>query len=148
MNFISSYIIPYILIGFGLFILSLQFRLLSKKNYINAFAKIVSSSKYESYTKQEGSVTYGVRLKYEYKINGEKYVSDNIFKNAKSYSTSDPSWANTFINDFPIGKDISIKVKSDEHSDSYIIEMAPRTWFLITLSLLPIIGGIIMLVFN
>ncbi len=150
MDTIFGYFIPLVFIGLGLFILSLDFRLSRKKNYIDAFAKIISSSKYERFLKTQNNaqVNYGVKLEYEYKIEDKKYLSKNIFKNAESYATSDPSWANTFIKDFPIGKNISIKVNADNPADAYIIEKAPRSWFLNILSIMAIIAGVLMLIYK
>ncbi len=147
---IIGYFIPLVSIGLGLFILSLDFRLLRKKDYIDAFAKIISSAKYERFLKTQNNaqVTYGVKLEYEYEIEGKKYLSKNIFKNAESYSTSDPNWASTFIKDFPVGKNISIKVKADNPADAYIIEKAPRSWLLNILSLIAIIAGVLMLIYK
>ncbi len=149
MEFISKYIISSIFVVFGgfvLFLIHAPFR----KNYYNVVsAKIIKSEKYTSTNTRQGyGMTYGVSLEYEYKFDDEKYINKSIFKNADSYASSDPTWANKFAKEYPEGKEISIFVNKNNASGAYILAKTPGTIFFTFLAMLAIIGGILIWYFN
>jgi len=149
MEFLLKYIMSFIFISFGGGILVLIYAPLKKKNYNSVVAKIKSNSKYESSSVSQGrGMTYGVSLEYEYQIHGKKYLSNRIFKNSDSFSSSDSEWANQFSKKYPEGKSISIFVRKSYPKDTYIIEKSPGTLLFSFLATLLIIGGFLLWYFN
>ena len=133
MEIIGYIFVPLVFIGMGLFILSLNngwFKKDSNK-YKEYSGKVIEISKYESGIKPQGKnmVTYGVKLIYEYKVDGKKYKNDIVYKNAGTVASSDETRADSFIREYPVGKIVSVKVNQHDIKDTYLIEKSPATGF-------------------
>lgn len=150
MNFISGYMVPVIFIGLGSFILIIQYRLLKKNNYISTNAKIIKCSKQKHLINHHNGtrVHFGLDLEYEYCFLGQKYKSTNIYKNAKSYQSSDPQWPDELIKNYPVGTEVAVMVKKDNPSDSFLLEKSPGTWFINGLAILSVTSGILIWYFG
>ena len=152
MEIISDVIVPLVFIGMGLFVLGLNNEWFGKPSseYTVYPGKIIEISSYESGIKPQGKhlVTYGVKLMYEYHINGETHQNDIIYKNADTVASSDKTRADRFIREYPLGKLVSVKVHRDNVDDTYLIEKSPITGFINVVSVVILSIGIFVLLYN
>jgi hypothetical protein len=140
-------------ISMAVFVLALNNGWLQKSSghYESHSGKIISISKYESGGMSQSSspqVRFGIRLKYEYQVDGEKLVNNIIFKNADTVASSDEAWADGFIRSYPLGKVVQVKVNPQNLKDTYLIEKSPASGFFNFLSVLMICIGMLIYYFD
>ena len=66
----------------------------------------------------DGSVTYGASVAYDYKVNGTSYTGSNV--HFGQYGTSDPSYGRGIVNRYPAGKQVRVYYDPDELSTSVL----------------------------
>jgi len=144
--------VPLVFIGMGLFVLSLNNGWLQKDStkYKKHSGKIIEILKYESGIKQQSKdmITYGVKLIYEYNVDGKKHKNNVIYKNADTIASSDEIRADNFIREYPVGKIVSVQVNKHDINDTYLIEESPATGFFNFLSLIMIAIGVLVLFYT
>ena len=68
--------------------------------------------------RDNGSVTYGASIAYDYKVNGTSYTGSNV--HFGQYGTSDPSYGRGIVNRYPMGKQVRVYYDPDEPSTSVL----------------------------
>ena len=149
---IFSLIIPLAFIGMGVFVLSLNNSWFIKKvNYKNIHGKIISSSTYGGILMTQSSSPQnlkGAYLEYEYEIDGEKFTNNKIYKNADRIAISDEYWADAFLKNYPVGKEVMIMLNPLNVKDTYLIKKSPNTFMFNFVSSLFIVIGVGLLVYR
>lgn len=68
--------------------------------------------------RDDGSVTYGANVSYNYTVNGVLHTGSNV--HFGQYGTSDPSYGQGIVNRYPIGEQIRVYYDPDESSTSVL----------------------------
>lgn len=68
--------------------------------------------------RDDGSVTYGASVAYDYKVNDTSYTGSNV--HFGQYGTSDPSYGRGIINRYPLGKQVRVYYDSNDPSTSVL----------------------------
>jgi len=151
-EFIFSLIISFTFIGMGVFVLSLTNSWFIKKvDYKSIHGKIVSSSTYGGILMTQSSSPHslkGASLEYEYEVDGEKHTNNKIYKNADRVAISDEYWADAFLKNYPVGKEVMIMLNPLNVKDTYLIKKSPNTFMFNFLSSLFIVIGVGVLVYR
>ena len=66
----------------------------------------------------DGSITYGASVAYDYKVNGTPYTGSTV--HFGQYGTSDPSYGRGIVNRYPAGKQVRVYYDSGDPSTSVL----------------------------
>ncbi len=68
--------------------------------------------------RDDGGVTYGASVAYDYTVSGTVYDGSNV--HFGQYSTSDPSYGRGIVNRYPVGKRVNVYYDPDDPSTSVL----------------------------
>lgn len=91
---------------------------LESKGWPSAEGIITISEFTTNRDRDDGSVTYGANVAYDYKVNGTQYTGSNV--HFGQYGTSDPSYGRGIVNRYPAGTRVSVYYDSDDPSTSVL----------------------------
>ena len=79
---------------------------------------VVTVSEFTSNRDDDGSVTYGASIAYDYTVSGTSLTGSNV--HFGQYGTSDPSYGRSIVNRYPVGKRVRVYYNSDDPSTSVL----------------------------
>lgn len=79
--------------------------------------------------RDDGSVTYGASVAYDYTINGISYTGSNV--HFGQYGTSDPSYGRGIVNRYPVGAQVPVYYNPDDLSVSVLEPGAEWSSFMV-----------------
>ena len=129
--------------------IKMQIRFFSAKSWPATHGRILSADMTE-FGSSEGSTTYGINLKYEYKVNGNRLVGSCISADNPDLSTSSIKKTESRLERYKPGTEVTVYYSKDKHEDAVLrterglsLPWLVCTWFLL-LTLWPLgIAGLL-----
>ncbi len=149
-GFFFSILLPMLFIIIGALILYFGFRNLERAmespSWPTAQGRITQSS-VGSHRNDEGGRTYHAEVLYKFKVNGTIFSSNRVAFG--DYGSGDPSNAQSIVNRYPEGKNLTVYYMED-HPDISVLEtgIKGQTWFIPGGGLLFLGAGIVLAFFS
>ncbi|MEK7560409.1 MAG: DUF3592 domain-containing protein [Patescibacteria group bacterium] len=94
--------------------------------------------------RDDGSVTYGASIAYDYTVNGAAHTGSTV--HFGQYSTSDPSYGRGIVSRYPVGKQVRVFYDPDDPAKSVLESGAGWSSFMVAgigllFTLLGFVGG-------
>src|SRR3989344_3949897 len=88
------------------------------KNWPSVDGQITISNMSKNYDSDDGSITYGVQVAYNYTVNSLPYTGSTVAFG--DYGSSDPSHAGGIVSRYPVGKSVKVYYNPDDPKTSVL----------------------------